>query len=98
EAEAARDVIATVLAEPLGLDVEAAAAGVVDVVNNAMAEALRIVSVERGHDARDFSLVAFGGAGPMHAAALADAIGIHEVIVPPIAGGFSALGLVATDL
>ena len=98
ESAAARDVIASKLAEPLGLDVETAAAGVVEVVNNSMAEALRIVSVERGHDARDFSLVAFGGAGPMHAAALADALGIREVIVPPIPGGFSALGLVATDL
>jgi N-methylhydantoinase A len=59
---------------------------------------LRIVSVERGHDARSFSLVAFGGAGPMHAAQLATELGIREVIIPPIPGGFSALGLVATDL
>ena len=63
-----------------------------------MAEALRIVSVERGHDARGFSLVAFGGAGPVHAAALAEELDIPEVIIPPIPGGFSALGLVATDL
>ena len=63
-----------------------------------MAEALRIVSVERGHDAREFSLVAFGGAGPVHAAALAEELDIPEVIIPPIPGGFSALGLVATDL
>ena len=97
-ADEAREAIASRLADPLGLDVEAAASGVIDVVNNAMAEALRIVSVERGHDARAFSLVAFGGAGPMHAAELATALGIREVIVPPIPGGFSALGLVATDL
>ena len=64
-ADEAREAIASRLADPLGLDVEAAASGVIDVVNNAMAEALRIVSVERGHDARAFSLVAFGGAGPM---------------------------------
>tara|TARA_A100001037_G_scaffold157666_1_gene142094 strand:+ start:755 stop:2839 length:2085 start_codon:yes stop_codon:yes gene_type:complete len=94
----AEEAVAAKLADPLGLEVEAAAAGVIDVVNNAMAEALRIVSVERGHDARAFSLVAFGGAGPMHAAALATVLGIREVIVPPIPGGFSALGLVATDL
>ena len=75
-----------------------AAAGIVSVVNHGMAEALRIVSVERGHDAREFSLVAFGGAGPVHAAALAEELDIPEVIVPPIPGGFSALGLVATDL
>ena len=98
ETGAAEQAIVSRLAEPLGLDVEAAAAGVIDVVNNAMAEALRIVSVERGHDARAFSLVAFGGAGPMHAAELATVLGIREVIVPPIPGGFSALGLVATDL
>jgi len=97
-ADEARQAIALKLADPLGLDVEAAAAGVIAVVNNAMAEALRIVSVERGHDARAFSLVAFGGAGPMHAAELATALGIREVIIPPIPGGFSALGLVATDL
>jgi len=97
-ADAARAAIAEHLAEPLGVDIDEAASGVLRVVNNAMAEALRIVSVERGHDARAFSLVAFGGAGPMHAAELADELGITEVIVPPIPGGFSALGLVATDL
>ena len=86
------------LAKPLGIDTDAAAAGVLNVVNASMAEALRIVSVERGHDAREFSLVAFGGAGPMHAAELAAELGIREVIIPPIPGGFSALGLVATDL
>jgi N-methylhydantoinase A len=86
------------LAGPLGLSIDEAAAGVLAVVDNAMAEALRIVSVERGHDPREFSLVAFGGAGPMHAAALAGELGITEIIVPPIPGGFSALGLVASDL
>ena len=63
-----------------------------------MAEALKIVSVERGHDPRDFSLAAFGGAGPMHAVALAEELGIAEVVCPPIPGAFSALGLVGTDL
>jgi N-methylhydantoinase A len=62
-----------------------------------MAAALRIVSVERGHDPREFALVAFGGAGPVHAARLAQELEIPEVIVPPIPGGFSALGLVASD-
>ncbi len=95
---AARAAIAEKLAEPLGLTVEEAALGVVDVVNNAMAEALRIVSVARGFDAREFALIAFGGAGPVHAAALAGELEIPRVIVPPIAGGFSALGLVVTDL
>ena len=78
----AEEAVAAKLADPLGLEVEAAAAGVIDVVNNAMAEALRIVSVERGHDARAFSLVAFGGAGPMHAAALAETTVIKADEVP----------------
>ncbi len=86
------------IAGPLGLPVPDAAAGVVEVVDHNMAEVLRIVSVERGHDPRDFGLVAFGGAGPVHAASLARELDIPKVIVPPIPGGFSALGLVATDL
>ena len=65
---------------------------------NAMAEALKIVSVQRGHDPREFALAAFGGAGPLHAAALAAELGIAEVLCPPIPGAFSALGLVGTDL
>ena len=75
-----------------------AAAAVREIVNNGMAEALRIVSIERGHDPREFSLVAFGGAGPVHAAALAEELDIPRIIVPPIPGGFSALGLVMTDV
>jgi N-methylhydantoinase A len=90
--------VRTRLAEPLGIDITAAAAAVIDVVNHAMAEVLKIVSVERGHDPREFGLAAFGGAGPLHAAALADELGIPEVICPPIPGAFSALGLVGTDL
>jgi len=86
------------LAEPLAIDVRTAAAAVIDVVNHAMAEVLKIVSVQRGHDPRDFALAAFGGAGPLHAAALASELGIAEVICPPIPGAFSALGLVGTDL
>src|SRR6516162_8921510 len=86
------------LAEPLAVDTRTAAAAVIDVVNHAMAEVLKIVSVQRGHDPRDFALAAFGGAGPLHAAALARELGIAEVICPPIPGAFSALGLVGTDL
>jgi N-methylhydantoinase A len=70
---------------------------VVDVVNAEMLRALRVVSVERGHDPRDFALVAFGGAGPLHACALADELGIESVLVPQAAGVLSALGLVAGD-
>jgi N-methylhydantoinase A len=59
---------------------------------------LRIVSVERGHDARECALIAFGGAGPLHAAALAEELEVAEVVVPPIPGAFSALGLVGSDI
>jgi N-methylhydantoinase A len=69
----------------------------VDVVNAEMLRALRLVSVERGHDPRDFALVAFGGAGPLHACALAEELGIEAVLVPAAAGVLSALGLVAGD-
>jgi N-methylhydantoinase A len=86
------------VARPLCLTVPEAAARIAEIVNASMAEALRIVSIERGHDARGFSLVAFGGAGPVHAAALAEELQIPEVIVPPVPGAFSALGLVASDL
>jgi N-methylhydantoinase A len=90
--------VRTRLAEPLGIDPQAAAAAVIDVVNHAMAEVLKIVSVQRGHDPRDFVLAPFGGAGPLHAASLAAELGIAEVICPPIPGAFSALGLIGADL
>ena len=72
-------------------------AAVVDVVNAEMLRALRVVSVERGLDPRDFALVAFGGAGPLHACALAEELGIRDVLVPDAAGVLSAVGLVASD-
>jgi N-methylhydantoinase A len=73
------------------------AAAVIDVVNAEMLRALRVVSVERGHDPADFALVAFGGAGPLHACELADELGIRRVLVPEAAGVLSALGLVASE-
>jgi N-methylhydantoinase A len=76
-----------------GIDPEEAVA----VVNAEMLRALRLVSVERGHDPREFALVAFGGAGPLHACALAEELGIATVLVPEAAGVLSALGLVASD-
>jgi N-methylhydantoinase A len=72
-------------------------AAVVEVVNAEMLRALRVVSVERGHDPARFALVAFGGAGPLHACELADGLGIRTVVVPEAAGVLSALGLVASD-
>ena len=85
-----RDAAAAALA---GID----PAAVVEVVNAEMLRALRVVSVERGHDPREFALVAFGGAGPLHACALAEDLGIETVLVPAAAGVLSALGLVASD-
>src|SRR5207245_10112382 len=72
-------------------------AAVIDVVNAEMPRALRVVSVERGHDPADFALVAFGGAGPLHSCELAEELGIRTVLVPEAAGVLSALGLVASD-
>jgi N-methylhydantoinase A len=86
------------VADPLGLAVPEAAARIVEIVNANMAEALRIVSIERGRDPREFALIAFGGAGPVHAAALAADLLIPEIIVPPAPGAFSAIGVVASDV
>jgi len=90
--------VVTHIAEPLGLSAIEAASRIIDVVNANMAEALNIVSVERGHDPREFAMIAFGGAGPVHALALASGLSIPRVIIPPAPGAFSALGLVASDL
>ena len=95
---AAERAVLTDVGAHYGLSAVDAAERIVRIVNSNMAQALRIVSVERGHDPREFSLIAFGGAGPVHAVALAEELGIPEVIVPPAPGAFSALGLVATDL
>ncbi len=72
-------------------------ADVIEVVNAEMLRALRLVSLERGHDPRDFALVAFGGAGPLHACALAEQLEVQAVIVPDVAGVLSAFGLVVAD-
>ena len=74
------------------------ARGIVRIANNNMVNALKLVSVNRGYDPRDFSLVAFGGGGPMHAVALAQELGIRRVVIPPGAAVFSAWGMVMTDL
>ena len=95
--EAARDAMAR-LGETVGRSPEEAAAGVLEVANANMARALRVVSVERGHDPREFTLVAFGGAGPLHASALAAEVGVPRVLVPRAAGVLSALGLLVSDL
>ena len=73
------------------------AQGVIDVVNNNMEQAIRLISVERGHDPRDFTLMCFGGAGALHAATLARGLGIPRIVVPPHPGALSALGLLLAD-
>jgi N-methylhydantoinase A len=86
------------VAAPLGGDVARTAAGIVALVDAEMAKVLRIVSVERGLDPRDFTLMAFGGGGPLHACALAADLAIPRVVVPRYPGLFSALGLLAADV
>jgi N-methylhydantoinase A len=86
------------LARELRVSVETAAAGIVTLVDSAMSKILRIVTVERGLDPRDFTLVAFGGGGPLHACALAHELGISRVLIPAHPGLFSANGLLDADL
>ena len=80
------------------LTLEQFADGMIRVVNATMEKAIRVVSVERGRDPRDYALVAFGGAGGLHACALAEALGIPQVIVPALPGALSALGILASDV
>ena len=86
------------LADRLGLDVMATAQGILSVVTANMAKAIRVISVQRGHDPREYTLVAFGGAGPLHAARLARELEIPRVLVPRNPGILCALGLLLTDL
>jgi N-methylhydantoinase A len=85
------------LAGTLGWSIKEAAAGVLSVVLAHMAGAVRVMTVDRGHDPADFTLVAFGGAGPMHCCELAELLGVRQVLVPPCPGTFSALGLLMAD-
>jgi N-methylhydantoinase A len=85
------------LAEELGLAAEETAAGIVRVASAAMAQAVRVVTVERGIDPRDLALVPFGGAGPLHAAQIADELGMRRVLVPVASGVLSAFGLVVAE-
>jgi N-methylhydantoinase A len=98
DVEAARDAIAVHCAEPLKMDIVEAAHGIVEIANAAMTNALRLVSVQRGYDPRNFVLVAFGGAGPTHANRLAAEIEIPITVIPFSPGTTSAMGLLVTDL
>lgn len=95
--EAAREALEG-LAEERDSTVEEVAQAVLDIVNENMHGALRVVSVERGYDPRDFGLVAFGGAGPMHANALVDVMGSYPLIIPPGPGVMSAFGFLTSDV
>jgi N-methylhydantoinase A len=96
--EAARQAVSQRVAGPLGLDPVDASYGIFRLVNTNMADATRVVSVEKGHDPRDFALVAAGGAGAIHASKIAESVGIPRVIVPKTASVFCALGMLESDL
>ena len=93
-----RSARSTAIAERLGVDRAEAARGVVRIANNNMVNALKLISVNRGYDPRDFTLVAFGGGGGMHAVALAAELGIRKVVIPRAADVFSAWGMLMSDL
>ena len=96
--DAVRRIVRARIGEPLGLDEAAAAAAILSVVDHQMAGAARLVSVDKGHDPRDFALFAFGGAGPLHATAVAAELGVPHVLVPRFPGITSALGCVLADV
>ena len=98
EAAHAHKAIKQKVADKLGLGVQQAAAGIVSVVNSNMARAIRVITVERGYNPSDFVLVAYGGAGPLHAVQLAQDMGIRKVLVPPSPGTLCALGLLTADI
>lgn len=96
--EAARAAIRTAIAEPLGISLEAAAHGMIQIVNANMSRAIRSVSVEKGYDMGEFALCAFGGAGPLHAAEVAIECGLPSVLIPREPGTLCARGMLLTDL
>lgn len=98
DVEGARRAIEEKIARPLGLDVYEAARGILALSDNAMVGAIRVVSVERGHDPREFALLPFGGAGPLHGSSLARLLGMKKIVVPPSPGVLSALGLLVSNL
>lgn len=96
--QASLEVIETEISDPLGIDPVEAAYGIYRLVNNNMADATKVVSVEKGHDPREFALVAAGGAGALHGSKIAENVGIPKVIVPKTASVFCALGMLESDL
>jgi N-methylhydantoinase A len=98
DVERARRAIAERIARPLGLGLEAAASGILEIVNNNMVGAIRLVSVERGHDPRRLALLPFGGAGPLHGPDLAALLGMRAVVVPRNPGVLSTWGLLGAEV
>jgi N-methylhydantoinase A len=98
DAAAARTAVETRVAGPLAMDAAAAAEGIVRIIDVKMAEAIKAISTMRGHDLREFMLLAFGGAGPVHAARIARDLGMAGVIVPLYPGVYSAIGLMMSDV
>jgi N-methylhydantoinase A len=98
DAKLAEEAIRTRIAEPLGLSVPEAASAIIQVANANMADAVRLISLQRGYDPREFALVVFGGAGALHGAALAQELSIPTVVVPPRPGAWSALGCLMVDI
>ena len=98
DAEAAAEGILEEIATPLNLPLANSASGILDVANAIMLRAIRVLTVQRGLDPKDFALIALGGAGPLHAVALARSLGIGTVLVPPAAGVLSALGMLTTAI
>ncbi len=98
DADLARKAVEDKIAKPLGLSVKDAALGIIRIINNNMALAIRSNSVARGIDPREFSIMPFGGAGPLHGVALAEAVAARDVIVPVAPGITAAVGLLKTDL
>jgi len=95
--ELARRAIRTKICDKSNLDLKRAANGIITVVNSNMVRAIRSVSVEKGYDVREFSLMAFGGAGPLHACEVAKELGMREVLIPPHPGTLCSLGLLLAD-
>lgn len=95
--ELAKKAIKENICDKSTLDLKQAAAGIISVVNSNMTRAIRVVSVERGYDAREFTLMAFGGAGPLHACEVARSMGITSVLLPPAPGTLCSLGLLMAD-
>ena len=96
--EAARDAIQRDVAEPLGMSIENAAAGIIDLVEQHLLHAVEYISVERGYSPQRFTLVAAGGAGPMHGASIAASLGCSQVYVPRDAGALCAVGMLHADI